>query len=167
MSRIVGEIKIWSSRKLPDGFLYCDGSQVSRAVYSALFAEIGTIYGAGDGSTSFHLPNCQDVTVMGLNIATGTLGSRDTTGNTGSHTHANTLSASAASVTANTTGEGSGSGSAAKVTDWGGSTAHTHTVTLSGGVSSANATTTNTPPNIRLPLIICYKGDEPAMSLAT
>jgi len=40
----------------PDGFLTCDGSAVSRSTYGALFAAIGTTYGAGDGSTTFNIP---------------------------------------------------------------------------------------------------------------
>ena len=36
---------------IPDGFLLCDGSAISRAQYPELFAAIGTNYGAGDGST--------------------------------------------------------------------------------------------------------------------
>lgn len=42
---------------LPDGYLECDGSAVSRTMYDDLFAVIGTNYGAGDGSTTFNLPN--------------------------------------------------------------------------------------------------------------
>lgn len=41
----------------PDGFLICDGSAISRTTYKDLFAVIGTTYGAGDGSTTFKLPN--------------------------------------------------------------------------------------------------------------
>jgi hypothetical protein len=41
---------------VPDGFLSCDGSAVSRSTYGNLFAAIGTTYGAGDGSTTFNLP---------------------------------------------------------------------------------------------------------------
>lgn len=41
----------------PAGFLLCDGSAVSRTTYSDLFAAIGTIWGVGDGSTTFNLPN--------------------------------------------------------------------------------------------------------------
>lgn len=40
-----------------DGFLLCDGSQVSRITYSKLFALIGTNFGAGDGSTTFNVPD--------------------------------------------------------------------------------------------------------------
>jgi hypothetical protein len=41
---------------LADGFLTCDGSAVSRTTYATLFAQIGTTYGVGDGSTTFNLP---------------------------------------------------------------------------------------------------------------
>ena len=41
---------------VPQGFLTCDGSAVSRSTYGALFTAIGTTYGAGDGSTTFNLP---------------------------------------------------------------------------------------------------------------
>ncbi len=40
----------------PAGWLLCDGALVPRATYGALFAAIGTTYGAGDGSTTFRLP---------------------------------------------------------------------------------------------------------------
>jgi microcystin-dependent protein len=42
---------------IPSGFLLCDGSAVSRTTYAALFAAIGTEEGAGDGSTTFNLPD--------------------------------------------------------------------------------------------------------------
>lgn len=45
----------WSSA--PDGYLLEDGSAVSRTTYAELFAAIGTTYGAGDGSTTFNLPD--------------------------------------------------------------------------------------------------------------
>lgn len=44
----------------PSGWLRCDGAAVSRTTYAKLFAVIGTTYGAGDGSTTFNLPNLQD-----------------------------------------------------------------------------------------------------------
>ena len=46
-----------NSQDPPEGFLFCDGSAVSRAMYPDLFLVIGTIYGSGDGSTTFNLPN--------------------------------------------------------------------------------------------------------------
>ena len=44
----------------PDGTLIADGSEVSRASYPELFAKIGTTYGAGDGATTFNLPDWRD-----------------------------------------------------------------------------------------------------------
>jgi len=41
----------------PDGFLFADGSAVSRTTYATLFQALGTTYGAGDGTTTFNLPN--------------------------------------------------------------------------------------------------------------
>ena len=41
----------------PTGFLFCNGQAVSRTTYASLFAVIGTDYGAGDGSTTFNVPN--------------------------------------------------------------------------------------------------------------
>ena len=52
-----GTILPWSAASLPSGFLECDGTAVSRSTYSALFAIIGTTYGAGDGSTTFNTPD--------------------------------------------------------------------------------------------------------------
>jgi microcystin-dependent protein len=42
---------------IPSGYLECDGSAISRTTYADLFAVIGTSYGAGDGSTTFNLPD--------------------------------------------------------------------------------------------------------------
>ena len=42
---------------IPDGFLECDDSAVSRTTYAALFAVISTTWGTGDGSTTFNLPD--------------------------------------------------------------------------------------------------------------
>jgi hypothetical protein len=41
----------------PAGFLTCNGAAVSRTTYATLFGVIGTTYGAGDGLTTFNLPN--------------------------------------------------------------------------------------------------------------
>ena len=45
---------------IPAGYLECDGSAVSRTMYPDLFTLIGTTYGAGDGSTTFNLPDYND-----------------------------------------------------------------------------------------------------------
>jgi len=41
----------------PSGWLLCDGQAVSRVAFATLFAAIGTLYGIGDGATTFNLPD--------------------------------------------------------------------------------------------------------------
>ena len=55
----------WSTSSVPTGFLECDGAAVSRTTYSALFSAVGTTYGAGDGSSTFNVPNLTDKIAMG------------------------------------------------------------------------------------------------------
>lgn len=61
----VGSIIAYSSITLPEGYLVCDGSAVSRSTYSDLFDVIGTTYGPGDGSTTFNLPNLSGNVAVG------------------------------------------------------------------------------------------------------
>ncbi len=49
----------------PSGWLLCDGTAASRTVYAALFAAIGTVYGVGDGTTTFNLPDFQGRMAVG------------------------------------------------------------------------------------------------------
>ncbi len=51
---------------LPVGYLWCRGEVVSRVTYAALFAAIGGYFGAGDGSTTFHLPNFSARSPVGI-----------------------------------------------------------------------------------------------------
>lgn len=53
----IGEIITLSHTTIPNGYLYCDGSAVSRTTYADLFGVIGTTYGVGDGSNTFNLPD--------------------------------------------------------------------------------------------------------------
>lgn len=52
-----GAILQFAGAAAPTGYLLCQGQAVSRTIYSALYAVIGTTYGTGDGSTTFNLPN--------------------------------------------------------------------------------------------------------------
>lgn len=61
----VGATLEWNSDLLPPGFLFENGAAVSRATYSLLFARLGTVHGAGDGSTTFNLPDKRNVTSIG------------------------------------------------------------------------------------------------------
>jgi microcystin-dependent protein len=55
----VGAIKPWTKATAPAGYLLCDGAAVSRTDYADLFAVVSTTYGAGNGSTTFNVPQLQ------------------------------------------------------------------------------------------------------------
>lgn len=52
-----GAVMYFATATAPKGFIVCDGSPISRSTYSALFNAVGVIYGAGNGSSTFNLPN--------------------------------------------------------------------------------------------------------------
>lgn len=53
------------SSVLHDAWIFCDGRAVSRTTYGALFTVIGTIWGIGDGVTTFNVPNLVDRFIIG------------------------------------------------------------------------------------------------------
>lgn len=61
----VGTVVAFASNTVPNGYLLCDGSAVSRTAYAQLFAVIGTTYGSGDGSSTFNVPNLVDRFIHG------------------------------------------------------------------------------------------------------
>lgn len=77
-----GDLKPTARAAAEPGWLLCQGQAVSRSTYAALFAAIGTTYGPGDGSTTFHLPDGRDRAFIG---ASGTR-ARGTTGGSATHT---------------------------------------------------------------------------------
>lgn len=66
-------VAYWGSTP-PQGWLWLNGQTVSRTTYAALFAIFGTTYGAGDGSTTFVLPDCREVTFVGSDMGAGAAG---------------------------------------------------------------------------------------------
>lgn len=64
---ISGVISMWGTTTAPTGWLLCDGSAVSRSTYSVLFGILGTTYGAGNGTTTFNLPNLKGKVPVGYN----------------------------------------------------------------------------------------------------
>ena len=64
-----GIILPFAGTTVPEGYLACNAANVSRATYSRLFGAIGTKWGAGDGSTTFGLPDGRDRTIWGANSA--------------------------------------------------------------------------------------------------
>jgi microcystin-dependent protein len=162
----------------PTGWLFCNGAAVNRTTYAALFAIIGTAHGAGDGSTTFNLPDLRDKYLIGAsadssskpqtNITgsyTQTGGSKDAIAVSHSHTgsaasngdHTHTLRSQ--SGHANTVFAASGNafqsayaGSLIDSGNMGSAGAHTHTLTIdSAGSSGTNA---NLPPYYALGFII-------------
>ena len=114
----------------PTGWLFRDGSAVSRTTYSALFSVCGTTYGTGDGSTTFNLPDEQHRVTVGA----GT-GARD--GESGSG-----LISGGTALSAKSIGQWGGSSTVALVT--GNMPAHTHSVSsLSNGSAGSNPTLLN------------------------
>ena len=67
----VGGILWHASQTIPERFLLCDGSAVSRTDYAALFAVIGTTFGTGDGSTTFALPDLRAAFIRGAGSKNG------------------------------------------------------------------------------------------------
>ena len=130
-----GFVKVNASSKVPGGYLPCDGRAVSRTTYANLFKAIGTTYGAGDGSTTFNLPDFQGRIPIGKSskYALGSKGgSTDTTlatANLPAHTHT-----AIAKGTVSSTFTGSSAATAS-----GG--AHTHTFS---GTTSSNGNHSHT-----------------------
>jgi microcystin-dependent protein len=95
-----GAILPYGGSSAPTGYLLCDGTAVDRTTYAALFTAIGTAYGAGDGSTTFNLPDLRERFPKGKNA--DALGA---TGGSMTHTHGGTAnSGTGISVNAAVTG---------------------------------------------------------------
>lgn len=152
-----GAITMWPTAIAPSGWLLADGSAVSRTTYAALFAIIGTVFGAGNGSTTFNLPNYTDRMPIGsgnsyLTGATG--GSADAI--VVSHTHTFTGNALPThSHDVNVGGSGSGSSAPPLYTGT------TSTSAVSAGTPSGTNSTTgssgvgaNLPPYLGIRFII-------------
>lgn len=89
----LGSVKMYAGSSAPDKWLICDGSAVSRTTYAKLFDVIGTTYGAGDGSTTFNLPDFSGrvpIGVSGTHALASTGGAETvtlTTSEIPAHTH--------------------------------------------------------------------------------
>jgi len=87
----VGSIFCRAFSVVPAGYLECNGAAVSRTTYSALFALIGEYYGAGNGSTTFNLPDLRGEFIRGFDNGRGvdsgrSIGTLQTADNN-SHSH--------------------------------------------------------------------------------
>ncbi|MBB2156867.1 tail fiber protein [Gluconacetobacter diazotrophicus] len=68
----VGTVADYAGATAPAGWMLCCGQAVSRATYAALFAVIGTTFGAGDGATTFGLPDLRGRVAAGVDSMGGT-----------------------------------------------------------------------------------------------
>lgn len=89
----IGNIIAYTGIDIPEGYMECDGSAVSRSAYGELFTIIGTTYGNGDGSTTFNLPNLSGKVAIGVSnsYSVGSSGGENShiliESETPSHTH--------------------------------------------------------------------------------
>lgn len=100
--RIPGEVATFAMNTPPTGWLECDGSLVSRTLYPSLFTAIGTTYSAGDGSTTFGLPDLRGEFIRGWDhgrgIDTGRVFGSTQAGDVISHLHAVSITSAINSV---------------------------------------------------------------------
>jgi len=66
-----GDVKFWPSEVVPAGWIVRDGRALSRVAYAALFAVLGTRYGAGDGATTFNIPDDRAEFIRGADMGRG------------------------------------------------------------------------------------------------
>jgi microcystin-dependent protein len=159
----IGMITPYGGASAPTGWLACNGTAVSRTTYADLFAVIGTTFGAGDGSTTFNLPNLADKVPLG--VGTFALGHADGNGQMPAHTHSidhDHASFTKSVQSANTTTAG---GTTIRVTDignvtGGGGTSNDLTFNVpafNGSSGSAGSGSLNLPPYLAVVYII-YAG---------
>lgn len=66
-----GDIKVSAVSGVPGGWLACEGQEVSRATYADLYAAVGDTHGAGNGTTTFNVPDARGRTLVGAGTGTG------------------------------------------------------------------------------------------------
>jgi microcystin-dependent protein len=102
-----GSVILHAANTAPTGYLKANGALVSRSTYAALFAEIGTTHGAGDGSTTFALPDLRGEFIRGWDdgrgIDSGRAFGSAQSADIGPHTHPGS---SYAQITGVNTGQG-------------------------------------------------------------
>ena len=176
-----GMVVDYAGPNIPSGWFLCNGQLVSRTLYSGLFSAIGTTYGAGDGSTTFAVPNFQGRVAAGAGGsfgALGVLGGAATVvlavGNMPSHSHSITDKVHSHTATASDSGHthnftavlGAAGGSYQGGNPFSPSTATTQTgfanvtVSVAGaatGITATNAAGSGTAFSILNPYIAVYK----------
>jgi microcystin-dependent protein len=157
----------YAGASAPTGYLLCDGAAISRTTFSALFALVGTTYGAGDGSTTFNIPDLRGRVIAGQDDMGGSSANRltgltggvdgDVLGGSGG-AEGVTLTAAESGLPDHTHGTGLRLSNGV-LSNGGGNTPNTFDDLLStsgvtGGAQSASAAHNNVQPTIILNYII-------------
>ena len=137
----IGTVLPFAGPSCPGGYLFCDNGEYSRETYADLFAVIGVLYGPGDGSTTFNVPDLRARFPIGK-AATGDAGTLAASGGSlnhvhavaglGAHVHAISLVTgshghSAGSLTADSHGHSASGSAGAEASHTHAGTAHQHT----------------------------------------
>jgi microcystin-dependent protein len=135
-----GTVVAFAANSVPTGYLRCDGSNAHRPTYAKLFAAIGTTFGAGDGSTTFGLPDLRGEFIRGWDngrgVDTGRVFGSAQTDELKSHLHTTAAKFSGSSNTYPSTG-GNVIGSNLATGSTVGELVNPHTITTtSGGVET-------------------------------
>ncbi|MFZ2587894.1 MAG: phage tail protein [Alphaproteobacteria bacterium] len=157
----------------PSGWMMCDGSAVSRATYADLFTAVGTVFGSGDGSTTFNLPDLRGRSVFGVDAMGGSAASRVTSGVSGiaggtlgavggneamqGHTHTVTDPGHTHGENASSGGGGSGTGIQGLGSGSGALASNVSTVSATTGITVASygsGGSQNMPPAMMLNYIV-------------
>ena len=169
----VGTILTFGASTPPSGFLECNGSAISRSTYASLFSILSTTHGAGDGSSTFNLPDLRGQFVRGWDNSAGVDASRvfgsTQTDQNKNHTHTTdsvTLTGGIRKISEGFLSGGSATGVFTKTSDGNNSITgssstspvggvdfdgtHSHTISSSGGGTEAR------PKNVALMYIIKF-----------
>lgn len=155
ISPFTGAMLMWPTATAPSGFLLCNGQTVSRATYAALFAILGASFGAGDGSTTFTLPDYRDRMAIGAGTtyaAAATGGSKDAIVVSHTHTATSTVTDPTHQHTINFSRQGDAfGGTPASRLESSGFTANTVAASTGITVNTSVASTGSSGTNANLP----------------
>lgn len=151
-----GVIQMFGGSTPPAGWLLCDGAAVSRTTYATLFAAIGTTWGAGDGSTTFNLPDLRGRAPIGAGTGSGltarTLGGKLGSENIQAHTHSFTQP----TITAKYKNDTTTSGSARRYVQDGTQSSTTLATASGGAVGAVSGVSTGNAGNMQPSAVVNF-----------
>mgnify|MGYP003335602385 FL=1 len=149
-----GSMTLFAATTAPSGWLECNGSAVSRTTYANLFAAIGTVFGTGDGFTTFNLPDMRGYFARGWDHGAGVDPGR-TFGSTQQDALQEFTATWATRADAPVSGAISQAPSSASPTGTGSTATNVLNITIDPSLTARTATETR-PKNVALMYIIKY-----------